>query len=225
MEVIAGTGPAEFGDDDPLAGMHLAQPVVELDGVVDRARGVEAFPVGQDMRGDKVDRRGKLGVIDPDRPNFTCSYRDRARSFHLLDELHKGRHGHFGAQRGLVADDDGVDIAVVPGEVEGRANFPLIAGLVLVDPGADRDFKAEFGGDWGHKFGAAGCRIGPDSAGVGGDGPQVGADLLSRRARAPVGVRGVGERRIGNAGELPGDVWGGPHRSQQKPNARMHARN
>ena len=78
MEIIAGAGPTEFGDDDPLAGMHLAQPVVELDGVVDRAGGVEALPVGQDMRGDEVDGRCELGMIDPDRPNFTCSYRDWA---------------------------------------------------------------------------------------------------------------------------------------------------
>ena len=39
MEVVAGARPAEFGDHDPLAGMHLAQLVVELDGVVDRGRG------------------------------------------------------------------------------------------------------------------------------------------------------------------------------------------
>src|SRR5262249_4102723 len=136
VEIIAGTGPAEFGDDDPLAGMHVAQAVVELDGVVDRARGVEALPVRQDVRGDEVDGRSKVRMIDPYRPDFTCSYRDLARSLHLLDELNEGWHGHFGAQRRLVADDDGIHIAVVPGEIQGRANFPLVASLILVDPGA-----------------------------------------------------------------------------------------
>ena len=36
VEIVAGARPAEFGDHDPLAGMHPAQLVVELDGVVDR---------------------------------------------------------------------------------------------------------------------------------------------------------------------------------------------
>src|SRR6516162_10265403 len=164
-------------------------------------------------------------MVDPDCPNFTCRYRDWAGPLHLLDELDEGRHGHFGAQRGLVADDDGIDIAVVPGEVERGANFPLVAGLILVDPGADRDFETEFSGDRRDELGAAGGRIGPDGAGIGGYGPQVGADLLSRGPRAAVGMRGISKGWIGNAGELPGDVWGGPNRSQQDPNAGMHARN
>ena len=33
-------------------------------------------------------------------------------------------------RRGFVADDDGVDVAVVPREIERRADFPLVARLV-----------------------------------------------------------------------------------------------
>ncbi len=225
MEIVTGARPTELRNDDPLAGMHLAKPVVELDRVVDRARSIEAFPIGQDMRGDEVDRRGELRMIDPNRPDFTCSYRDRARSLHLLDELDQPRHGHFGAQRRFVADHDGVDIAVVPGEIERRANFPLVAGLVLVDPGADGDLEAEFRGDRRDEFSAAGCRIGADGAGVRRYGAQIGPDLFSGRTSAAVRMRGIGEWRIGNAGKLPGNVGGRPHRFQQNPNAGMHARN
>ena len=57
LEVIAGARPAELGDDDALAGIGLAQLVVDDDGLVDGLAGGEAFPVGQDVRGDVVDRR------------------------------------------------------------------------------------------------------------------------------------------------------------------------
>src|SRR5215472_16687214 len=110
-------------------------------------------------------------MIYPNGPDFTCRYRDWARPLHLLDKLDEGRHGHFGAQRGLVADHDGIDIAVMTGKLERGANFALVAGLILEDPGADRDFKPEFGGDRRHQLGAAGGRIGPDGAGIGRYGP------------------------------------------------------
>ncbi len=55
VEIVAGARPAELGDDDALARVHLAQLVVELEGVVDRVRVIEALPVGQDMRGDEID--------------------------------------------------------------------------------------------------------------------------------------------------------------------------
>ncbi len=183
VEIIAGARPAEFGDHDPLAGVDPAQLVVELDGVVDRVRGVKAFPIGQDVRGNEIDRRGELRMVDPDRPDFAGRYRDRARSLHPLDELDQVVDAHLGAQRGLVADHDGVDVAVVAGEIERGADFPLIALLVLVDPGADGDFEAELGRDRRDEFGAAGRRIGADRAGIGRDGFEVGADLLGGRAR------------------------------------------
>jgi len=78
MEIVTGAGPAELGNDDALTGVRAAQLVVELDRMVDRARDVESFPVGQDVGGDEVDDRGELRMIDPDRPDFACSHRHRA---------------------------------------------------------------------------------------------------------------------------------------------------
>ena len=55
VEIVACARPAELGDDDALARMHLAQLVVELEGVVDRMGVIKTLPVGQDMRGDEID--------------------------------------------------------------------------------------------------------------------------------------------------------------------------
>ena len=82
------------------------------------------------------------------------------------------------------------------------ADFALVAIRVLVDPGADRDAQAEFAGDAGHQFDAAGRRIGADRAGVGRDRLQIGADLLGVALPAAVGMGRAVERRVGDAGEL-----------------------
>ena len=188
MEIVTRAWPAEFGDHDALAGMHLPQLVVELDGVVHRMGGVEAFPVRQDVRGDEVNGRCQLRMIDPDRPDFTGSDRHRALPLHLLDEVDQLRHGHLGSQRGFVADDDGVDVAVMAGKLQRGANFTVVAGLILVDPGADRDFQSELGRYRWNELGAASRRIGADGVRVGRYRLQIGANLLRRRALATIGV-------------------------------------
>ncbi len=188
VEIVAGARPAELGDHDALAGINTPQLVVDFDGVVDRMGGVGAAPVRQDVRGDEIDRRDELGMVDPGAPDFAGGDRDRARTLHPLDELDEIVDVGFGAQHGLVADDDGVDVAVVAGEFERRANFALVALLVLVDPGADGDLEAEFGRDRRHQLGAAGRGIKADGAGIGGDRLEIGADLLLGRPLAPIGV-------------------------------------
>ena len=58
----------------------------------------------------------------------------------------------------------------------------------------------------GHQLGAAGRRIGADGVGIGRDRFEVGADLLDGRAVAEIGMLRAGERRVGNAGELAGEI-------------------
>ena len=224
MEIVAGTRPAELGNHDPLAGVHLAELVVELDGVVDGGRGAKALPVGQDMRGDEVDGRGQFRMVHPDRPDFARCHRDRARPLHSLDELDQVGHRHFGAERRFVADDDGVDIAVVPGEAQRRSDFPLVTRLILVDPGADGHLEAKLGRDWRNEFRAAGRRIGADRPGIRRDGRKIGADLLGGRTGTRVRVRGILKWRIGDAGELAGVIRSRSLGPQQRPDAGMHAR-
>ena len=224
VEIIAGAGPAELGDDDALAGMHLAQLVVKLEAVVDRMGVIKTLPVRQDMRGDEVDGRGELRMVDPNCPDFASSYRDRALPFHLLDELDQVVDGHLGAQRGFVADDDGVDVAIVAGEIESGADFALVAFLVLVDPGADRDLKPELSGDRRYELGAACRRIGADGARVGRDSLQIGTDLFGGGALTDIGVRRIRERGVGDARELTGEIRCSFFGSQQCPQPCMHAR-
>src|SRR5262249_48374727 len=138
----------------------------------------------------------ELRMIDPDGPDFTRCDRDWARPLHTLDELHEVGDAHLGPERRLVADDDRVDVVVASRQIEGRADFALVAILVLVDPGADRDLEAELRGDRRDQFGAAGRRIGADGAGVGCDRLQIGADLLDGGAITRVGVLGRYERRV-----------------------------
>ena len=158
-------------------------------------------------------------------PDFTCGDRNRARSLHPLDELDKIVGADLGTEHGFVADHDGVDVAVAAGEVESGMDFPLVADIVLADPGADGDFETEFGGDRRHELGAAGRRIRADRARIRRDRLQVGADLFGGWPVAGIGMLGVGEGRVGDAGELTGEVRSCRFRSRHSPHAGMHARN
>ena len=75
--VVARARPAELGDHDALAGIGLAQPVVDRDRLIDRGLLGDAFPVGQHVRGDEVDRGGELGMLDPGVPDFAGGDRQR----------------------------------------------------------------------------------------------------------------------------------------------------
>ena len=163
-------------------------------------------------------------MVDPDRPDFASGYRHRALPLHLLDELDQVVDAHLGAQRGFIADDDGVDVAVVTGQLQRRADFAFVALLVLVDPGADRDLETKFGGDRRHELGAAGRRIGPDGAGIGRDSLQIGTDLFGGGALTSIGVRRIRERGVGHAHELTGEIRRNFFSSQQCPQPCMHAR-
>ena len=163
-------------------------------------------------------------MVDPDRPDFTGCYRDWALPLHFLDERNELGDGHLGAQRGLVADDDRVDVAVVAGKIECRLYFALVSSLVLVDPGADRDLKAEFGRDRRHQFGASGRRIKADGSGIGSDGLEIGSDLFGCGPVAAVGMGRVDERSVRNAGKLAGEIRRFGFRTQESPQAGMHAR-
>ena len=223
-EIIARARPAEFGDHDALAGKHFAQLVVGFNAAVDRVVGGGAIPIGQDVRGDEIDRRGKLGMIDPDAPDVGGRHRNRAGTFHPLDNADQLVDGHVGSHQRFVADDDGVDVAVVAGKVERGTDFALVAILVLIDPGADGDFQAKLGRDRRHQFGTPGRRIHANGAGIGRNRLEIGADLFRRRPLAGIGMRGVDEGGVRDACKLTVEIRSFLLRSQESPHPSMHAR-
>src|SRR6201989_3052281 len=58
------------------------------------------------------------------------------------------------AEDGFVTDHNADDVAVAPGDIDGRFDLAVVAIAVLVEPGADRDLHAELGCDRRHQFGA-----------------------------------------------------------------------
>ena len=72
-----------------------------------------------------------------------------ARALDPLDDRDQFADARFAAQIVSLPTMMRVDVAVVAGEFDRRTDFPLVALLVLVDPGADRDLQAEFRGDAG----------------------------------------------------------------------------
>src|SRR5262249_46074793 len=158
-----------------------AERIVVLDGLVDDMRGRYAAPVGQDVRGDKIYGRGELGKFDVDVPAFTGGDGDRTCSLRVADILDQVVGTDLLSRNGLVADVNGVDVAVMAREFQRRANFGFVALLVLTDPGADCDLEAELGSNRRHQFRAAGRRIGADRLGIGSEGLEIGSYLFGRR--------------------------------------------
>jgi hypothetical protein len=108
------------------------------------------------MDGDIVDRRDQFRVIAPHAPDFAGGHWHGYRAFDPLDVLDEIGDFHVVAVDRFVADDDAGNVAVAARQIDDRANFALIAVLVLVEPGAERDAQAEFGRDRWHQFDAAG---------------------------------------------------------------------
>ena len=152
------------------------------------------------MRGDEVDGVGELRIVAPDVPDFAGRDRDIDRFLDPLDQLDQVIDLLLAAVDRLVADDDADDVAVALGEIDRGLDLALVAVDVLVDPGADRDLEAEFGGDRRHQFDAAG-------RGVEADRPRQRRQLLAGRRGffrrsgmlSTSGCAGALERRVGHA--------------------------
>src|SRR6202043_2002684 len=164
FQIITGAWPAEFGDHDPLAGKLVAQQLEHRDRLVHRLLVGEVFPVWQHVRGNEVDGVTELRIVAPDVPDLAGRDRHPAveRCLDPPDQLDQVIDLLLAAKHGLVADHDADDIAVALGKIDGRGDLALVAGDVLVDPGAERTLDAEFGGYRRHQFNATGRGIKPD---------------------------------------------------------------
>ncbi len=105
-------------------------------------------------------------MVDPDRPDFAGRDRHRALALDPLDEADELVDRLLRAQGRLVADDDGVDVAVAARQRNAGLDFALVAGFVLVDPDAERDLEPELGGNRRHQLAARRRAIGADGVSV-----------------------------------------------------------
>src|SRR5262249_11593208 len=62
--------PAKLGDDDTLAGIGLAEPLVDPYRVVHGGGAWDSFPKRADVHCEIIDGRGKLRMFEPDGPHF-----------------------------------------------------------------------------------------------------------------------------------------------------------
>ena len=99
------------------------------------------------------------------------------------------RHfGDFAAQQRLVADDDAVDIAVGPRQLDDVADFGLVALGVVADPGAERDLEAVLARQLRHVLQHAGRAVGPQPVGRALEQGHVPIDLLDGRHLVGQGI-------------------------------------
>ena len=145
-------------------------------------------------------------MVEPDGTDFARRHRDGARLLGLFDQGNELGDRQFAAVNGLVADDDGVDVAVMARQLDRGPDLAFIARLILADPGAHRDAQAKLGRNRRNQLRSTGRRIGADRLGEGRNRFQVGSDLRSGRTIAAVGMVGVGKRRVRDARELPVDI-------------------
>src|SRR5262245_62842060 len=126
LEIIAGARPAEFRNDDTLAGIRLAKLVIDQHGLIDRLSLRESLPVGQDVCRNVVDSRNQFRMLDPNVPDLTCRDWDVGRALHALDHLDEIGNLLLAAKDGFVADDDDFAIDVRLGEFVSRVVFSSI---------------------------------------------------------------------------------------------------
>ena len=212
---MPGAWPAEFSDDDLLARIRRPQLVVEGERPIDRVLLGHPLPIGKDMGEDFVRGVDQLRMIDEGLPVVRGPHRNRAFSFHTLDDFGEFGCGVLMPQIGLIADHQPDDVRVAPRQIESGRNLALVPGLVLVEPDAERDGKPEFGCDLRDMLQALRRGVGAHRPCVGGNRGEVGADL---RLGYPQSVgRRFGKPVVRDARQLLLDRRRGGIRILQRP--------
>ena len=86
-QIVAGAGPAEFGNDDPFSRKLVAQQLVHGDRLVDRLLVREIFPIGQHVGADEISGVGELRMIAPDVPDLAGRHGNIDGLLDPLDQL------------------------------------------------------------------------------------------------------------------------------------------
>nr|VVN31770.1 hypothetical protein PS652_04886 [Pseudomonas fluorescens] len=197
--------PAGFTNDDILGREAVAEHLANLahvhQGIVDALGFI--FPVGQQVNGQEVYRRGDLRVLQPELPDIGVGHRHADLAFHLVDQRRQLRAGDFLAQQGFVADDHRLDhIRVGIGRGDQGLDLFLRIHRIGVDPGAEHDLQAVLASQVRDGF-KAGHRVGANALETLGEQGQV--CVHARRAQLERLVERrlvLVERRVGGALQL-----------------------
>src|SRR5262245_16015399 len=223
--IETGARPAKLSDHDALARIGLAQPLIDLDRVIDGDRARQPLPVGQNMNGKVVDGRNELGMLKPDVPYLGRSDRHRNLALDLLnlgDEILNARPAMEDGVpiKRFVADDDAVDVAMMLAELDRSLDLSLVLLFPVIDPGAERHMQSELRGKLRDRLESIADAIGADGARVRRDHGKVRPDLLLARhvlLAVPAGCDG----RERDAGELPDHARGRNLLVHKEPARRM----
>src|SRR5262249_35601674 len=128
-------------------------------------------------------------MFDPYVPDFASRHWNVGRALHALNHLDQVADLLLVAEDRLVADDDAVDVAVALRQVDHRANFTLVAILVLVDPRAGGDSQSELGCNSRHELTTASRGIGTNRASSWTQQLEAGTDRCGARKRAVARMR------------------------------------
>ena len=151
-----------------------------------RAHGI-VLPIREDVDGDEVGRRGKLGRLEPELPDIGIGD-GKSRAPLDLREIGPDRRGsELAPEQRLIADDESLDRpGMATGELQRRFDLPAIVGAVPTEPDALQHLEAlGLGKPRDPSLRALG-RIGPDARGEGRESPQILGDLPSGMRRFQV---------------------------------------
>ena len=184
LGVLAGTaiaGPADFGDYDALLRIGSLQLFIAENNVIHSLLHIYAFPVRQNMDGDKIDLLDQFRIFKPDVPGFRqtdWSPDILADPFevadHLLDRL-------VATQQGLIADNHPNHLLMIfPIDTDKFLDLFFVSLLIPVNPAAEHYIELMCAGQWSH-FGQRRLhRVGTHGIGFTGEQGEILIDLRNR---------------------------------------------
>jgi len=132
--------PANLGNDHRFIRESALQLIIALKNIIQGIVCGYAFPIGQDMGGDKIDFFGQFRVFQPDIPGFRCADGAPGLLFDLTDVLDQLFDGNIFPQQCLIADQGSDDVAVIlAAQGNQLINFPLVGIGIVTNPGAQAD--------------------------------------------------------------------------------------
>ncbi len=174
------TRPPHLSDPNLLAGEGRLKPLPDLAHMGDRIvrRDRRVLPIGENVDGDEVGGRRKLGRLQPELPDIGIGDRQPRPLPHLLEiSLDLGGR-ELAPEQHLVADDEGLDSAgMVASERKCRLDLAPVLGPVPPKPDPLQDLEPQARSELGHPPLRAPRRVGAHARSRLGKARKVARDL------------------------------------------------